>query len=116
MKKVLWVVDGNLQHVMDKAKFIGAQTICARTTNSWIATSIDEVHKNGLRLYGWRWPSVRAVAAAPDPHHLFALNEAAFVVKLIASGLDGYIADIECDKDTDSNCWNNRALPGLATQ
>jgi len=32
MRKVLWVVEGALQHVIDKAKFIGADTICARTT------------------------------------------------------------------------------------
>ena len=116
MKKVLWLVDGTLQHVLDKAKFIGAQAICARTTNSWIATSINLIHQNGLKLYGWRWPSVRPIANAHDPHHLFALNEAQFVTGLIKSGLDGYIADIECDKPTDNNCWNNVALRELATE
>jgi hypothetical protein len=114
MKKVLWVVDGVLQHVIDKAKFIGADTICARTTNSWIATSIDQIHQNELKLYGWRWPNVQQVPPEHDSHRLYAMNEAQFVSGLINSGLDGYIADIECDKATDSNCWNDVALKPLA--
>jgi hypothetical protein len=109
------IVDGALQHVMDRAKFIGADTICARTTNSWIAT-IDQVHQNGLKLYGWRWPNVQQVPPQQDPRHLYAMNEAQFVSGLINSGLDGYIADIECDKAGDSNCWNDVALKPLATQ
>jgi hypothetical protein len=36
MKKVLWVVDSNMQDLIEKAKYIGAQTICVRTTNSWL--------------------------------------------------------------------------------
>jgi hypothetical protein len=116
MKKVLWVVEGALQDVIDKAKFIGADTICARSTNSWIATSIGTVHQSGLKLYAWRWPNVREVPPAQDPHHLYAMNEAQFVTGLIHSGLDGYIADIECDQPTDGNCWNNTALKPLAVQ
>jgi hypothetical protein len=116
MKKVLWVVDGDLQDVIDKAKFIGADTISARTTNSWIATSIDKIHQSGLKLYAWRWPNVRQVPPENDPHHLYAMNEAQFVIGLINSGLDGYIADIECDQPGDSNCWNDVALKPLATQ
>src|SRR5262249_41167925 len=103
MRKVLWVVDGVLAHVIDRAKFIHADTISARTTNSWISDSIDTVHESGLKLYGWRWPNVVEAAPEQDPRHLFAMNEAAFVAKLINSGLDGYIADIECDKPDDSN-------------
>ena len=116
MKKVLWVVENDLQPIIDKAKFIGADTICARTSNDWITTSIDTVHQAGLKLYGWRWPNVRPVPPEQDHLHLYAMNQAEFVKGLIRSGLDGYIADIECNQQGDSNCWNDPAMKPLAVQ
>src|SRR5438477_480945 len=81
MRKVLWLVDGNKNKLLKKADYIRAQSVCIRTTNSWLEGSVKEIKQLGFDVYGWRWPAV--IEPNPDPHHHYALNEAAFVERVM---------------------------------
>lgn len=116
MKKALWATDTDIDALLDKALFIGASIVCIRTTNSQLAKSIPKMQAKGLKVYGWRWPSIQPIDAAKDKSHWFAPNEAKYVSTLIDAGLDGYIVDPECDGDRAADCWNSPTLSKLAIE
>jgi hypothetical protein len=111
MRKVLWVVDGDRRGLLERADFIRAQAVCVRTTNGWLGNSIRDIKRSGFDVYAWRWPSVDPAA---NSNHHYAESEAAFVLDLIAEGLDGYIVDPEADDGRASDNWNSEACAGLA--
>jgi hypothetical protein len=111
MRKVLWIVDGDKRGLLERANFIRAQAVCVRTTNRWLKDSIREIKQRGFDVYAWRWPSVDPKS---DSKHHYAESEAAFVLDLIAEGLDGYIVDPEADDDRASDNWNNEKYADLA--
>jgi hypothetical protein len=108
MRKVLWAVDSDLKLVVNAANYIRAQAICIRTSNKYLKQSMSSIKRQGIDVYGWRWPGVIQIDPSEDRIHIYAMNEAAYVHTLIDEGLDGYIADPECDNVKDSNCWNNQ--------
>jgi hypothetical protein len=119
-RKFLWIVDVQNQtdvaRLTSNAQTIGAFAVVVNTKNPLLNKAmIDQFHQLGIQVYGWRWPAV-----VPQPRsttHYFALDEAQFVLNLIADGLDGYIVDPEADDDPHaSNFWNNSALKPLAAQ
>jgi hypothetical protein len=114
MRKVLWIVDGNKNRLLKKADYIRAQAVCVRTTNSWLEGSLADIKRQGFDVYGWRWPAV--IEPPRDPRHHYAMNEAAFVGRLIDAGLDGYIADPESDAGRANDDWNDRKWAPLANQ
>jgi hypothetical protein len=76
------------------------------------AGAIGQFHQHGIKVYGWRWPAVKA--DTHSPHH-FANDEAKFVVQqLIPAGLDGYIVDPESDSNRTIDDWNHETLAPLA--
>ena len=84
MRKVLWIVDGKKDGLLEQANYIRAQAVCIRTTNAWLKGSIQEIKQQGLKVYTWRWPSVDPTSNAK--HH-YAEDEAKFVAELVAEGL-----------------------------
>jgi hypothetical protein len=116
--KFLWVVSiGALTPatILRHARASGVQAVCLRTSNLDLPATIATFHEAGLRVYGWRWPSV--VRTQRSPSHYFALDEAHFVAQtLIPAGLDGYIVDPESDHPGDVDDWNHEALAPLARE
>jgi hypothetical protein len=111
MRKVLWVVDGDMNDLLDRADFVRAQAVCVRTTNAWLKASIKTMKQRGFDVYAWRWPSVDP---ASDSNHHYADSEANFVVDLISEGLDGYIVDPEADEGRATDNWNDASFADLA--
>jgi hypothetical protein len=111
MRKVLWIVDGDKQGLIERADFVRAQAVCVRTTNRWLRGSIQDIKRRGFDVYAWRWPSVDQAA---DTNHHYADSEATFALDLIAEGLDGYIVDPESDDGRASDDWNHERYAGLA--
>lgn len=115
VRKILWVVGMNTagveQRVLDHARATGADGVCIRTTSPRLKDAIGRFHAAGFKVYGWRWPAVRASSVA---HH-FAPDEARHVAEeLIPKGLDGYIVDPESDPGRDIDDWNQTGLKPLA--
>jgi hypothetical protein len=79
-----------------------------------VTIRVQRIKRLGFDVYAWRWPAV--VKPDNDPGHHYALNEAAFVGKLIDQGLDGYIADPEADRGRETDNWNKAKWAPLATQ
>jgi len=103
-EKVLWVVNyDKLDTFIAQAKAANATAVAIRTDND-LGTAIPMCHKNGLKVYGWRWPSARRDAA---------MNEARKVVALFGKGLDGYYVDPEGDKGQPWD-WDQPGLDALA--
>jgi hypothetical protein len=113
-RKVLWVVDGDMAGLLERAHYVRAQAVCIRTTNGWLKGAIPTIKGQGFDVYAWRWPAVRPTN--PPPAHYYADDEAQYVLGLIAGGLDGYIADPESDGDQGVNDWNDSQLANLANQ
>jgi hypothetical protein len=119
IRKVLWLVGtGQRQDFLDRAKFIGADTVCVRTTNGWLKGAIEDIHTQGLKVYGWRWPARTrpTLGDKPLPPHWYADDEAAFAVELIDAGLDGYIVDPESDNDKNDDDWDDAIYAPVATR
>src|SRR5476651_2500604 len=113
-RKVLWMVDGFKEDLLERAQYIRAQAVCVRTTNEWLTNSISEIKRRGFDVYAWRWPAIRPTN--PPPQHYFADDEAQFAIELISQGLDGYIVDPESDSNGAVNDWNDSSLSGLANR
>jgi hypothetical protein len=113
MRKILWIVDGDKEGLLDRANYIRAQAVCVRTTNAWLKSSIQGIKGHGLDVYAWRWPSVDPTS---NVNHHYADDEAKFVQDLIAEGLDGYIVDPESDDRRASDDWNDPSLADLANR
>jgi hypothetical protein len=113
-RKVLWVVDGDMDGLLEKAQYVRAQAVCIRTTNGWLAGAIQKIKQQGFDVYAWRWPAMRPTK--PPPAHYYADDEAKYVLDLIKQGLDGYIVDPESDGDGSAGDWNNTQLSGLANR
>ena len=111
MRKVLWIVDGDQNKFLERAKYVRAEAVCIRTTNAWLKGSVQDIKKQGLDVYAWRWPSVDPNSNA---RHHYVEDEIDFVEGLIAEGLDGYIVDPESDDGRDSDDWNDAKWAGLA--
>ena len=111
MRKVLWIVDGDQNKFLERAKYVRAQAVCIRTINAWLKGSVQDIKKQGLDVYAWRWPSVDPNSNA---RHHYVEDEIEFVEGLIAEGLDGYIVDPESDDGRDSDDWNDAKWAGLA--
>ena len=93
LNKVLWGIDIDPTALLQHAQTCRAQVVCIRTTNSHLRNAIAQFHQHGIKVYGWRWPAVKA--DTHSPHH-FASDEANFVVQqLIPAGLDGYIVPLQ---------------------
>jgi hypothetical protein len=99
MRKVLWIVDGDKNGLLAKADYVRAQSVCIRTTNVWLQTSVKEIKDKGFDVYAWRWPAVIDPGPGHDAHHHYVDNEARYVQQLIDDGLDGYIVDPEADRE-----------------
>ncbi len=112
--KILWIVNGDPNTLLNHAKQIGASAVAVRSDNHWLAGSIKMFHTAGMKVHAWRWPGVQPT---DDPPNYYAPDQAKFVVQtLIPAGLDGYIADIESDGTAHpQRDWNNRALASMAT-
>jgi hypothetical protein len=111
MRKVLWIVDGDKDALLERAKYVGAQAVCIRTTNAWLKGSVQAIKQWGFDVYAWRWPSVDP---SSNTNHHYVEAEIDFVKGLIAEGLDGYIVDPEADDGRDSDNWNDSSLAPLA--
>jgi hypothetical protein len=104
MDKVLWVVNYNtLNQFLQRAVSAKVTGVAIRTDNN-IAEAIPAFHDEGIKVYGWRWPSARR-----DP----AMKEAEKAVGLLAKGLDGYFADPEGEPGKPFN-WDQSGLDQLA--
>jgi hypothetical protein len=104
MDKVLWVVSYNsLSQFVQRAKAAKVTAVAIRTSND-IAQAIPAFHGEGMKVYGWRWPSAKQVPA---------MNEANRVVTLLAQGMDGYFADPEGEPGKPWD-WNRTGLDQLA--
>src|SRR4051812_43162191 len=92
------------QHLADT----GANALFIRTDSQFIPSLIKDLHPQGIRVCGWRWP--HAVASTPNPANdpSFAPNEMNRVIGLIGQGLDGYVFDIESNGDGKPNDWGNK--------
>jgi len=112
-KKVLWVVDGSRDRLLDRATYIGASAVAVRTTNNWLKAAMPAFKAKNIDVLAWRWPGVRPANTAG---HYFALEEAQFVVEeLIPAGLSGYIVDAESDgPDHPGDDWDHANLDTLA--
>jgi hypothetical protein len=105
-EKVLWVVNYNtVAEFVKQAKAAKVTAVAIRTDND-VKTAIEKFHDQGIKVYGWRWPSAKR-----DP----ALREAEKVVQLLGNGLDGYYVDPEGDKGKPWN-WDQSGLEGLADE
>jgi hypothetical protein len=104
MRKVLWIVDGDKDALLERARYVGAQAVCIRTTNAWLKGSVQAIKQWGFDVYAWRWPSVDP---SSNTNHDHVEAEIDFVKGLIAEGLDGYIVDPEADDGRDSDNWND---------
>jgi hypothetical protein len=113
MRKVLWVVDGDKNGLLEQANYVRAQAVCIRTTNGWLKGSVQDIKKQGFDVYAWRWPSVDP---ASNSNHHYADDEARFATDLIAEGLDGYIVDPEADDGRNSDNWNSAHWADLANK
>lgn len=112
LTKVLWAIDIDPTKLLQHAQTSKVQVVCIRTTNSHLRSAIGQFHQHGIKVYGWRWPAVKA--DTHSPHH-FATDEANFVVQqLIPAGLDGYIVDPESDSNRTIDDWNHESLAPLA--
>lgn len=104
IEKVLWVVNYNsISDFLRSAIEINATAVAIRTDND-VEKALTEFHKEGIKVYGWRWPS-----SSRDP----AIKEANNAADLILKGMDGYYIDPEGDfgKAWD---WNKSGLDTLA--
>jgi len=114
VRKVLWIVDGDMHRLVEAAKYVGASAVCIRTTNHWLKSSIKQIKKEKLDVFAWRWPAVEDEA---NSSHHYAMDEAKYVVDLINDeGLDGYIVDPEGDSGRSSDYWNDKKWAPLATK
>jgi hypothetical protein len=43
MRKVLWIVDGDKDALLERARYVGAQAVCIRTTNAWLKGSVQAI-------------------------------------------------------------------------
>lgn len=87
-EKVLWVVNyDELKWFVGRAKYVKATAVAIRTDND-LLKAIPAFKDEGIKVYGWRWPSAKRDAA---------MKEAAKVADLLAKGLDGYFVDPEGD-------------------
>ncbi len=118
MDKALWLTSFNgadVDRLLDHCAEAGVTLLCIRTTSSALPGAIASFAKQGIRVYGWRWPAV-----APGPHtapNYYALDEAAYVAgTLIPAGLAGYVVDPESDGPGQVDDWNDAAHAGLATE
>ena len=82
MRKVLWVVDGDKDALLERAKYVGAQAVCIRTTNAWLKGSVQAIKQWGFDVYAWRWPSVDP---SSNTNHHYVEAEIDFVKGLIAA-------------------------------
>jgi hypothetical protein len=113
-RKVLWLVDGELNGLLERAQYVGAQAVCIRTTNDWLKGAVQQIKNKGFDVYAWRWPAVRPTI--PPPAHYYADDEAHYAMQLIKEGLDGYIVDPESDAGHSESDWNNTNLADLANR
>lgn len=105
-EKTLWVVNyADLETFLARAVDIGATAVAIRTDNN-IRAAVPAFHAKGIKVMGWRWPSVLR-----DP----CMNEAAKAVALFKQGLDGYYVDPESHAKPHLN-WNQRGLDGIAEE
>jgi hypothetical protein len=117
--KALWVedLDANLARVQADIAATGANMLCIRTTASTLAAQLPVFKRQGVKVYGWRWPHLFA-----DPHlthdSAYWRNEIATVSALVTAGLDGYIFDIESDGGNPPapKDWDNRQITDRAQQ
>lgn len=117
MRKILWVIEtDNLDDFVGKAKYIGADTVCIRTTNDFLLDSIPKIQDNGLKVFGWRWPAAKLPSASSKAKHWFADDEANFVVGLISKGLDGYVVDPESDNNGGADDWDSAEYAPVAAR
>lgn len=96
--KALWVedLDGNLARVQSDIAATRANLLCIRTTAATLSAQLPGFKRQGLRVYGWRWPHLYAdPRLSHDAAHW--PNELNTVSALVTAGLDGYIFDIESD-------------------
>jgi hypothetical protein len=56
MKKVLWIVKGDEDGLLERASYIGAQAVCIRTTNARPEGSVSVIKRQGFEVYARRWP------------------------------------------------------------
>jgi Bacterial SH3 domain len=116
IEKILWVVEyDDLDWFVEKAIQTKATGVAIRTSNDNFEQAISAFHSKGIKVFGWRWPLARKNDDNTN-RKLGTLDEAARVVRLIDRGLDGYYVDPECEKQTDSNCWDKVGLEDLATE
>jgi hypothetical protein len=102
--KVLWVVNyDSMQDFLTQAVGIGATAVAIRSDND-LAKAITAFHAEGMKVYGWRWPSARRDAA---------MKEAAKIVALFGQGLDGYFVDPEGAPGKPYD-WDQKGLDELA--
>lgn len=105
-EKILWVVNyDTLGDFVAKATEVGATGVAIRTDND-LPTAIPVFHDEGIKVYGWRWPSASQVRA---------MTEADTVAKLLVKGLDGYFVDAEGQQGA-SYDWNQKGLANLADE
>ncbi|AVH68507.1 hypothetical protein [Nostoc sp. 'Peltigera membranacea cyanobiont' N6] len=103
-EKVLWVVDyDTLNWFVDRATYVKATAVAIRTDND-LDQAIPAFHAQGIKVYGWRWPSAERVRA---------LKEAQNVVDLLNKGLDGYYVDPEGEPGHHYD-WNQKNLESIA--
>lgn len=113
-RKVLWIVnfDANPNLFYGYVKSSGCDTVCIRTWSNQLAGAITTFHNMGKSVWAWRWPCAQPDVAKKHGPHVYAPDEAAFVVQnLIQAGLDGYIVDPESNDDSDPNNWNRKTVP-----
>jgi Putative peptidoglycan binding domain len=112
MRKVLWMVEGDKDGLLDRASYVGAQAVCIRTTNPWLKRSVSEIKRQGFAVYAWRWPSIDPQS---NSNHHYVDDEAAFVLGLIEEGADGYIVDSESDpQHSAADDWNDASCDAIA--
>lgn len=107
MQKILWVVNyNNLDDFVKQATAAKVTAVAIRTDND-VAKAIPKFQDLGIKVYGWRWPSIKR-----DP----ALKEADKAANLLANGLDGYYADPEGHEGNPYDDWDQHGLESLAEE
>jgi hypothetical protein len=108
-RKFLWIVSMNGSGVetdfSKHALAIGATGVCIRSSSTRLPDAIGRFQALGMKVYGWRWPSVVPAKTKAEADKV--------VNVLIPAGLDGYIVDPESD-GPGSNDWNQNGLGPLA--
>lgn len=110
--KGLWaekiVNQASLNRVTQRLQDTGANLLCIRTDSPYIGQLIPQLHGQGIKVYGWRWPHARSATADPNQDPSFAPNEMNTVINLVGKGLDGYVFDIESEDDGAPNDWDSK--------